>query len=282
VKATAKSQRGDKGVRVFSVTSGKGGVGKTNVAVNLGLALIKLGRRVLLIDADLGLANVDILLGLSPKHTLQDVLTGGMGIEDILVTGPDGIKILPAASGIQEITHLSSEQQLLLLAEVDKLEDQIDIVLIDTSAGISHNVMFFNIAAQDIVVVVTPDPTSMTDAYALIKVLYQKYAEKSVYLLINQVVDETEAKEIYKKITAVCERFLHLSVGYLGFVEKDDKLVKSVRMQKPVIDAFPVSPSSRCFKKVASDLLNIELDGRPKGNIQFLWKRLLRESTVKG
>src|SRR5262245_10883236 len=165
-------------VKVLSFTSGKGGVGKTHIVVNLAYALQSLGARVMLLDADLGLANVDVLLGLAPRFTIQDVLDGHKTLDDVLVTGPAGMLILPAGSGVPELAELNDSQRLQLLTILETLEHDIDFLLIDTGAGISANVMYFNVAAQDIVVIVTPEPTSITDAYALMKVLSTKYDEK--------------------------------------------------------------------------------------------------------
>ncbi len=179
-------------VRVISVTSGKGGVGKTCCVVNLAISLAREGKRVLVFDADLGLCNLDVMLGLSPKYNINHVLRGEKQIEDVIVKGPEGIMVIPAASGISELTNLNAEQRLALTSSMEMLDKDVDIMIIDTGAGISNNVMFFNTAAQEIIVVVTPEPTSLTDAYALMKVLMKKHGEKSFKLLVNTARGEKE------------------------------------------------------------------------------------------
>ncbi|RMF88777.1 MAG: MinD/ParA family protein [Nitrospinota bacterium] len=268
-------RQADQGVKVFSITSGKGGVGKTHIVVNLAFALRRLGARVMIFDADLGLANVDVLLGLTPQCNIQHVLDGQKSLEEILIEGPEGIIILPASSGVQDLVDLSESQQLQLLAELDSLERDIDILLVDTGAGISSNVMYFNVAAQEIIVVVTPEPTSITDAYALMKVLATKYAEKHFKVLLNAVSDAVEAKEVFRRLSLVAERFLDISIDYLGFIVYDPAFSKAVRRQKALLDLYPHSAAGRCFQQLARHLMEIPEVTYPKGNIQFFWKRLL-------
>ena len=196
-EGTISAQRAT--ARIISITSGKGGVGKTNIVANLGYQLSRSGQRVLILDADFGLGNLDILLGLAPRYNLSHVLSGEKTIQDILVEGPGKLSILPAASGIQELTQLSREQKMRLLGALDQLLDSMDILLIDSAAGISPNVMDFSVSAQEIMVVVTPEPTSITDAYALMKVLSTRYAEKTCRLIVNQVSSEHEGREIIKR-----------------------------------------------------------------------------------
>ena len=261
------------GVRVISVTSGKGGVGKSNVVANLAIALSQLGRRVLLIDADLGVGNIDVLLGLSPHFTLNNVLSGEKSLKEIIVTGPAGIKLVPAGSGVQEYTSLGIHERIRLLDELDQLEEEFDVVIIDTEAGISENVTYFNTAAQEIVVVVSPEPTSITDVYALIKLLATRYDERRFKVLVNMVRDSRDALEVFARLSHVTSRFLDISLDYLGCVLWDDKLVESVKRQRAVLDLFPESKSARCFSSLARLMNDHVGSARVKGNIQFLFRR---------
>jgi flagellar biosynthesis protein FlhG len=262
-------------VKVMSFTSGKGGVGKTHIVVNLAYALQRLGARVMVLDADLGLANVDVLLGLAPHFNIQHVLAGQKTLADVLVAGPAGMIILPASSGVQDLVQLTEGQRLQLLAELDALETQVDFLLVDTGAGISANVMYFNMAAQEIVVVVTPEPTSMTDAYALMKVLSTKYAEKNFKVMLNAVANAAEAKEVFRRLSTVAERFLNISLDYLGFVVYDAAFSQAVRQQKPLLELYPASVAAGCFRDLAQRVLETPGGGHNKGNIQFFWQRLL-------
>ena len=265
-------------VKVISVTSGKGGVGKTNVVVNLALSLTKLGKRVLVLDADMGLGNLDVMLGLTPVYNLHHVINGEIGISDVITKGPGGMMILPASSGVQELSELTPTQKLNLLTEFDKIDDSIDIMLIDTAAGISSNVMYFNTAAQDIIVVASPEPTSLTDAYAVMKVLHTQYGEAHFKLLVNMVNDSSEGKEVYRKLGTAADRFLNISIDYMGYVLKDKHVVMSVMEQRPVLDLYPWSNASKCFIELAKKISEWPVNTHLKGNIQFMWKRLMGQT----
>ncbi len=262
-------------MRVISVTSGKGGVGKTNVVANLALALRNMDKRVLIFDADLGLANMDILLGLNPLYTISHVLKGEKRLEEILVTAPGGFKLLPAASGMQELTELDNSQRLFLLNELDSLQDLFDMLLIDTGAGISANVMYFNFAAMEKVVIVTNEPTSLTDAYALIKILTHKYKQKRFRVLVNSVRNAAEADRIYKHLSLVVDKFLGSpSLDYLGWIPYDKQVPMAVRQQRMVLQRYPHTPASKSFIKLAHKLIS---DDGPvfEGDIKFFWRKLL-------
>lgn len=263
--------------RVLSFSSGKGGVGKTHLVVNLAYALRKLGARVMILDADLGLANIDVLLGLSPRFNIQHLLTGEKSLADVLVKGPADIHVLPASSGAQDLVHLTEGQRLQLLAELGTLEEKVDFLLIDTGAGISANVMYFNMAAQEVVVVVTPELTSITDAYALIKVLTTKYHEKNFAIVMNAVANAGEAKEAYRRLSIVTERFLNVSIDYLGFIVYDERFSRAVRQQKPLMELYPSSVAAQCFHRLAQSLWGHSDMTSSKGNIQFFWKQLLTQ-----
>ena len=262
--------------RVISVTSGKGGVGKTNVVGNLAVAYQRLGKKVLIFDADLGLANIDIIFGINPKHTIDDVIKGDKELSQVIVAGPEGVSVIPASSGVQELSHLSEGHKINLLNEFDALNRKFDVLLIDTSAGISSNVIYFNLAAQERVIVVTPEPTSITDAYALMKVMHQEHGTENFCLLMNMVKNEAEAISVYEHLSRVVARFMvSISLDYAGFIPWDKRLQEAVSRREPVICCFPEAFSSRCFKGVAEHLLN-RINGTPNdGNIKFFWKRLM-------
>ncbi len=264
-----------RGIRVISVTSGKGGVAKSNVVSNLAIAMSTQGKKVLVIDADLGLGNLDVLLGLSPAYNLNHVLSGEKSISEILIDGPAGIKIIPAGSGVQEFTSLGQHEKLKLLDELEMLEEQFDVLIVDTEAGISENVTYFTVAAQEIIVVVTPEPTSITDAYALIKLLATRYSEHHFKVLVNMAKDSEDALEVFRKLANVAGRFLDISLDYLGCVVKDEKVVEAVKRQKAVSELFPESEAATCFTTLAKRVIENTRQTRLKGNIQFFFRRFL-------
>lgn len=268
-----------RGIRVIAVTSGKGGVGKSNVVSNLAIALSTQGKKVLILDADLGLGNLDVLLGLSPAYNMNNVLNGEKSIAEIIVDGPAGIKIIPAGSGVQEFTSLGQHEKLRLLDELDMLEEQFDIMIVDTEAGISENVTYFSVAAQEIVVVVTPEPTSITDVYALIKLLATRYSEHHFKVLVNMAKDSEDALEVFRKLANVAGRYLDISLDYLGCVVKDEKVVEAVKRQKAVSELFPESEAANCFVTLAKRVIENTRQKRLKGNIQFFFRRFLDNST---
>jgi len=271
------SLKKEKRTKVIAITSGKGGVGKTNVVANLALSLSMLGKKVVIFDADLGLANIDVLLGLIPRYDIQHVLQGEKRLDEVMLNGPEGIKIIPASSGIQELTEMNEEQKMRLLSEFDILDKDVDILLIDTAAGISSNVMYFNIAAQEIIVIVSGEPTSITDAYAMMKVMSLKYGEKHFRLIVNSVRDENEGKEVFHKLSTVADKFLDVSIDYLGFIPFDEKMLTAVKQQKALVDIFPHTAGSRAFRRLAKEISRMNPKTNPKGNIQFFWNRILQE-----
>ncbi len=262
--------------QVITVTSGKGGVGKTNVVTNLAIVLSRAGKRVLVLDADLGLGNIDVLLGLTPKYTLEHVLSGTRSLSDIMLQGPSGIRILPASSGLSQLTALTEPQHLILQAELEQVSHLIDILLIDTGAGISSNVTFFAAAAQSIIVVVSPEPTSLTDAYALMKVLLRQYRERKFHVLVNLAKSPNEAARVFAKLEVAASRFLQISIDYLGAVPLDDYLPMAVTQQRAVLDRYPQAPSSRAFLSLTETVDRLAVPELPKGTVQFFWQQLLR------
>jgi len=265
-------------LKVIAVTSGKGGVGKTNVVANLAFALTRLGKRVLVLDTDMGLGNLDVILGLTPVYNLHHVINGDIDIADVIIHGPGGMMILPASSGVQELSELTPHQKLNLLAELDKLEQTVDVMLIDTAAGISSNVMYFNTAAQDIMVVVSPEPTSITDAYAVMKVLHTKYGECHFKLLVNMVKSPAEGKEVYRKLSAAADRFLNISIDDMGCIAQDKYVRMSIMEQRSVVDLYPWAEASKGFFSLAKAVCDWPPNTHLKGNIQFMWKRLMQQS----
>jgi flagellar biosynthesis protein FlhG len=263
--------------QVISVTSGKGGVGKTNVVANLGLALARQGKQVLIMDADLGLANIDVLLGLTSRYTIEHLLRREKGFADILIKGPSGMTIMPAGSGVLELVDLNESQKIFLLNEFDQIADTFDILLIDTGAGISSNVLYFNMAAPESIIIATPEPTSITDAYAVIKVLSNKFRKKRFMILINLASGAHEAREVFKKINMVVDRFLgSLSLDYLGFIPLDENIPKAVKLQKAVLEVFPRTPFSKSITELAQTISERPMIQTGSGNVQFFWKQLLQ------
>lgn len=261
--------------RVMSVTSGKGGAGKTHCVINLAIALARQGRSVLVLDADLGLANIDVMLGLTTNRTLKDVVEGNARMEDITLHGPEGISVIPATSGVEWMCHLTPEQRMTLMHEIERVAQNYDYLLIDTAAGIGSDVMYFNSASNEIVVVINGEPTSLTDAYATIKVLSQNYGEKAISVLANNVPNEKEAKRAFAKLSASVERFLHVRLTWLGWVPTDPALRDALSQQRAVLDLFPSSPASRAYCTVAERVDNDFLRVRVKGGMQFFFKQLL-------
>jgi len=263
-------------VRVLSVSSGKGGVGKSSIVVNLAVAFAQLGKRVLIMDADLGLANIDVLLGLTPKENITHVLEGKRQLKEVIIHGPGGVQIMPASSGVQQLTRLTDEQKLLMLEMLDEIESEIDILLVDTGAGISDTVLYFNLAAQEKIIVITPEPTSLTDAYALIKVLYTRYGERHFRVLANFVEDEKAGKGIFAKISTVADHFLDgISLDYIGAIPHDPNVPRAILQQRPLLHVFPRSPAARAFLSLA-ERIRKSPPHQNNGNVQFFWKRLLQ------
>ncbi len=263
-------------LRVISVTSGKGGVGKSNVVINLGLALAQHGLQVLLIDADLGLGNLDILLGLTPRFTIQDAISQGLDLADIIMEAPGGVKILPASSGIPELATLDEFQKLFLLDAMDHYTENVDVVLIDTGAGISRNVLFFNMAAQERILVVNNQPPSLADAYALIKILVTQHGGKSFKLLVNGLSQAREAEAVHQTLLKVMERFLgpEIRLDYLGFIPHDEAVPQAVLRRQPVLALYPQTPASQSFVEIARNLWESP-PPQNDGNIKFFWRRVL-------
>ncbi|HEY7728468.1 MAG TPA: MinD/ParA family protein [Candidatus Eisenbacteria bacterium] len=243
--------------RMLAVTSGKGGVGKTNIVTNLALALARQGVRVLVLDADLGLANVDLLLGIAPQFDLQDVILGGRALEEIVLDGPDGIRIIPASSGVDELANLDEYRMEVLIRSLANLDREVDLILVDSASGIGTHATSVVRAADEILVVTTPEPTSFSDAYAMIKVLSKRPLKCVPALLVNQADSEEEALEVARRVRSVAKRFLNLDVPYWGFILADESVPKSVLRQEPFLSTYPYSPASSCIYQLARRVLGM-------------------------
>jgi flagellar biosynthesis protein FlhG len=263
--------------RVMAITSGKGGVGKTNVVAGLAIALARAGQRVVVMDADFGLANLDILLGLSPQYTLEHVLRGEKLIEEILLDGPLGIRIIPASSGIQELTRLDTMAELRLVQGLQRVAETADWLLIDTAAGIHDSVVKLLMAAQEVVLVTTPEPTSLVDAYAMVKVLHLRDPEKGVWLLVNNGQSLDEAQETIGQLQAATQRFLGKELKVLGVIPSDPHVLQAVRQQRSVADLYPTSPVGQAFTALARQIqaqVPLQADGIPS-----FWRNLTTEES---
>ncbi len=267
-----------KPVRVIAVASGKGGVGKTNVSVNLALAMTAMGRKVMLMDADLGLANIDVLLGLKPLHNLSHVIRGERTLEEILVEGPGGMRIVPASSGVKLMAELNPMQHAGLIRAFSELSFDLDVLVVDTAAGISDSVISFTRAAQEVVVVVCDEPASLTDAYALMKVLNRDHGVQRFNVLSNMSHSAQEGREMFAKLVNVTDRYLDATLNYLGTVPYDEYLLKAVRKQRPVIDAFPRSRSAMAFKNLAQKADKWPRPDAAAGHLEFFVERLIGSS----
>ena len=277
VEGSVLKMRAGRRLRVISVTSGKGGVGKSSIVLNLGLTLAKEGRRVLILDADVGLANIDVMLGVRPDRNISQVLKGEARLADVIIPGPFGIRLMPGGSGFSEFSALGQSEKLIFLAEVEQLGEDIDYVLIDTSPGIHSNVRFFNSCASEIIVVANSEPTSITDSYALIKVLNFSQRMKRFSLLINNVATEKEAKGVYRKLAGTAERFLNISLSYLGFLPSDPGVGASIREQNPLCNRDRVTPYSAKMKNLCLRIDNLEPQTGLNGNLQFFFRRMLED-----
>ncbi|MBN1436451.1 MAG: MinD/ParA family protein [Sedimentisphaerales bacterium] len=243
-----------KSARVVAVTSGKGGVGKTNVAANLAICLAAANRDVILVDADLGLANLDVVLNLNPRHNLSDVICGSRRMDEIIRSGPGGIRIVCGASGLSQLADLNEFQRQRVIQEISTLEHQADVIVIDTGAGISRDVCAFCEAADHTVVVTTPDPTSITDAYAMIKRITRANTGSKISLLVNVVESRGEAKKVFQRLNATSQKFLDVPLYDAGYVLRDEHVVQAVRRREPVVLAYPRCQASYCMLALAGKL----------------------------
>jgi flagellar biosynthesis protein FlhG len=268
-------QANNAGPKIVAVTSGKGGVGKTNVVANLSVSLSELGKKIVVLDADFGLANIDVLLGLTPRYHLGHVLFGNKSLTEIMVQGPKGIRIIPASSGLQRMSELTSAQRNHLVESFSNLDSDTDYFIIDTAAGISRNVIHFLLSAQEVIVVSAPEPTAIVDAYAVIKIILAEDPKKRIHVLINSVESAEDAHEVFCQINSVVKRFLNREIGYLGHIEQDFHVLHAVRSQMLVMHRYPNAPASRCFRDLARRLAQQECTGRYSDGL--VWEKLLND-----
>ncbi|MET1254774.1 MinD/ParA family protein [Aliikangiella maris] len=267
-----------KPVKVIAITGGKGGVGKTNVSVNLGMALSQQGYKVMLLDADLGLANVDVLLGLSTRKNLSHVLSGECELRDIVLEAPHGLQIVPASSGTKNMAELSVMEHAGIIQAFSEIGKNLDFLIVDTAAGITDMVVSFTRASQDVIAVVCDEPTSITDAYALMKVLNRDHNIVRFHVLANMVHTSQEGRELFAKLNGVCNRFLDVTLDYLGSIPFDENVRKSVKKQKALVDAFPRSPASIAIKSLAKKVQNWPMPRDASGHIEFFMERLVSKA----
>lgn len=267
-----KPELGD--ARIVAVSSGKGGVGKTNFTVNLAIALSKMGHSVTIIDADLGLANIDILLGLVPRYTLTHVLKQEKSLSEILVDGPNGIKIISGGSGVMDMVNLSPIELNRLIESLEYLNNESDYILIDTGAGLNHSVLSFIQAAQELVVVVTSDPTSITDAYALIKNI--SHLDVSIKVVVNRIESNKEGQDVFEKINTATTKFLKLELESIGYIYEDSNVKKSVKKQVPFLLGFPNSLASRGVELIAENLVRNSTYTQPSGGFSTFIKKIFK------
>ncbi len=263
-------------VRVIAVTGGKGGVGKTTVSVNLAMALSRGGRRVMLLDADLGLANVDVLLGLKSERNLSHVINGQCSLDDIVLDGPCGIKVLPASSGVKTLSEITAKQSTGLIWAFGEMQTPIDDLVIDTAAGIADNVIRFSAAAQDVVVVVCDEPASITDAYALIKILSRDHRVGRFQILANKTSSVAEARRLFEKLSKVTQRFLQVQLCFMGHIPRDSSVRKAIQRQCAVVEHYPNSRAARAFEDAARATRRWPRADGSRGCIEFFAERLVQ------
>lgn len=269
-------------VKVISVTGGKGGVGKTNVTLNLAMSLAQLGKRVLVLDADLGLANCDVMLGLRVEKNLSHVLAGEAELDDVIIDGPFGIKIIPATSGSQSMTELAPAEHAGLIRAFSELQTPIDVLLVDTAAGISDMVLSFSRASQDVMVVVCDEPSSITDAYALMKILSRDHGVEKFKIVANMVRSLKEGQELFAKLTRVTDRFLDVNLELVATIPYDENVRKAARKQKAFVEAFPKTPASMAVKSLALKAAKWPLPAMASGHLEFFLEQLVQRQTDRG
>lgn len=261
--------------RIIAVTSGKGGVGKTNLTVNLAIALAMAGQRVLIIDADLGMANVDVVLGVMSKYNLLHLLEDNIEVKDVLMEGPCGIRFISGGSGMEQLANMSMQDRNHLMEKLYACEQFADIILVDTGAGLSHNVLDFIVAADEVILLTTPEPTAMTDAYAVMKAYNMYASSKNIKLVVNRVYERGEEEEVVQKLVRTADRFLQLPLKFLGHIYEDRNIMNAVKKQRPLLVAYPNTISAKCIRAIASSLLN-----GGNADVKRGWKSFLQKFVI--
>jgi len=265
-----------KPVRVVAVASGKGGVGKTNVSINLAVAWAKLGRKPIIMDADLGLANVDVALGLQPKLNLSHVISGEATLEEIIVDAPGGVKVIPASSGVQSMSMLSPSEHAGLIRAFSELRVDVDVLIVDTAAGIDNSVVNFTKAAHEVIVVVCDEPASITDAYALIKLLNSEHGIRRFRIIANMAHSVKEGRGLFNKLVTVTDRFLEeVILDFAGMIPYDTFLRKAIQKQRPIVEMFPRAPATEAFKAIVQRADKWPIPKSGSGGLQFFVERLV-------
>jgi flagellar biosynthesis protein FlhG len=279
--AGLRRMRNTRPVKVLTVTGGKGGIGKTNISANLAVAMSMLGRRVMLLDADLGLANIDVLLGLQPSHSLADVVSGARRLEEVIVTGPAGIRVIPGASGLSDMAKLTPAQHAGIVHAFSELTEDLDALIVDTAAGLSEGVLRFCEAGNEVLVVVCDEPTSITDAYALIKVLSTERGVSRFRIITNMTHQGGDGRHLFEKLLRVTERFLQVTLDHAGSIPYDDRVWRAVQLQTPFVTSFPTSLAASALKKLALRADSWEEPRAARGNIEFFVERLIRAQQAR-
>ncbi|MBV7272203.1 MinD/ParA family protein [Clostridium thailandense] len=258
--------------RIITVTSGKGGVGKSNFVVNLSIALQKIGKKVLIFDADMGLGNDDVLMGFLPKYNVYDVIFGGKKIEDVLVEGPFGVKLLPGGTGISRIEQMTDKQRDDFLDKLSYLED-LDYIIMDTGAGVNRDVLGFISCCEELILITTPEPTSLTDAYSLLKAVSHFKIRQDAKVIVNRVMDANEGENTFNKFNSAVKKFLNVELQYLGQLTDDKKLIQAVRKQQPFLISYPNSDVARDIDYIASKIIGLEVEKKGNG-VQDFFKKI--------
>lgn len=262
-------------MKVISVTGGKGGIGKTTITVNLAVSLAKSGKRVLIFDADLGLANVDVMLGLKPERTIKDYIEGLCGLNEICITGPHGIQIIPASSGVQSVADLSNAAAFELIHAFSSLTTEFDVMLIDLASGISRQVIDLTHAAQNILVVICNEPSSLVDSYAVIKVLHQKYGRNKFGVIVNKVKNLQEGYHVFLRFQETVAKFINVGVEYVGYIPQDDYITIAARESATICDKYPTAPAAKALREIQDGMLQWAEAGVDAGGIQFFFEKLV-------
>lgn len=263
-----------KPVRVITVTGGKGGIGKTSITANIAVALSNKGKKVLVLDADLGLANMDIVLGLEAKYNISHVVRGEKTLNEIIIEGPSGVRIVPASSGIKDMASMGYREHAGIIREFNNLSYKPDVLLVDSAAGISNDVISFSRASHDVIVTVCDEPASITDAYALIKLLDKEHGIKKFRIITNMVKTHADGRVLYTKLLKVSDKFLDVTLDYIGAIPFDEYMKKSIQKQKPVVNAYPRSSSATAINKYADKIDRWPSPDVPSGHIEFFFEQL--------